>query len=95
MSIIHDNKRPLFLIAGPFTVFAPTDDAFRTLPVGVLDSLVNNPPELRKILLSHVVPGALLSNELSSGTLNLARGGAVRVTVNQGEMLTAHKNEIR
>jgi uncharacterized surface protein with fasciclin (FAS1) repeats len=42
--------------AGPFTVFAPTDDAFSKLPKGLLDSLLNNKAALKDTLLFHVVP---------------------------------------
>lgn len=42
---------------GPFTVFAPTDDAFAKLPKGALESLLKNPDALRSVLLYHVVPG--------------------------------------
>lgn len=68
--------------AGPFTLFAPTDDAFGALPAGALDSLVANPAELKKVLLSHVVPGTAYSRGLSTGKLTLARGGTVPVVVN-------------
>ena len=66
-------------------MFAPTDDAFGALPAGALDSLVANPPELKRILLSHVVPGTTYSRGLSSGTLSLARGGTVQVRVDAGK----------
>ncbi|XP_046658065.1 transforming growth factor-beta-induced protein ig-h3-like [Daphnia pulicaria] len=69
--------------AGPFTLFAPTDDAFKALPAGVLDSLLNKPKELQKVLLSHVVPATLYGRGLSSGQLHLARGGDVAVTVKE------------
>lgn len=69
--------------AGPFTLFAPTDDAFAALPEGALDSLIANPRELKKILLSHVIPSSFFSRGISSGQLNLARGGSVGVTVNE------------
>jgi transforming growth factor-beta-induced protein len=75
-------------VAGPFTLFAPTDDAFKALPAGVLDSLLNKPKELQKVLLSHVVPATLYSRGLSSGQLHLARGGDVAVTVNESKLLT-------
>lgn len=42
---------------GPLTVFAPTDEAFDKLPEGTLEKLLNNPDQLRAILLYHVVPG--------------------------------------
>lgn len=44
---------------GPFTVFAPTDDAFAALPEGTLEALLADIPTLTGILLYHVVPGAV------------------------------------
>src|SRR4249920_416972 len=44
---------------GPFTVFAPTDAAFAALPAGTLDGLLKDPAALKKILLYHVVSGAV------------------------------------
>jgi uncharacterized surface protein with fasciclin (FAS1) repeats len=46
---------------GPFTVFAPTDEAFAQLPVGTVDSLLQDIPQLTKILTYHVVPSKVLS----------------------------------
>ncbi len=43
--------------AGPFTVFAPTDDAFAKLPAGSVDALLNDIPKLTAILTYHVVAG--------------------------------------
>jgi transforming growth factor-beta-induced protein len=56
---------------GPFTVFAPTDDAFAKLPAGTVASLLRNIPTLRDILLYHVIGDEVLANEvveLSSAT---------------------------
>jgi uncharacterized surface protein with fasciclin (FAS1) repeats len=44
---------------GPFTVLAPVDDAFAALPPGTVQTLVDNPPQLARILKFHVIPGAL------------------------------------
>ncbi len=52
---------------GPFTVFAPTDDAFDALPTGALDDLLSNIPLLKEILLHHVHSGNVLSTDLSDG----------------------------
>lgn len=49
---------------GPFTVFAPTDEAFAKLPAGTVDSLLANIPELTKILTYHVVPGKVMSSDV-------------------------------
>ncbi len=49
---------------GPFTVFAPTDDAFAKLPAGTVDALLADIPALTDILLYHVVPGELLADDV-------------------------------
>lgn len=56
---------------GPYTVFAPTDEAFAALPDGLLDELLANPDQLADILLYHVVPGEVMAADvggLSSAT---------------------------
>ena len=74
---------------GPFTVFAPTDDAFAKLPAGTVDTLVK--PEshdtLVKILTYHVVPGKISSKELAK--MIKKGGGKATLTTVQGEALTA------
>jgi uncharacterized surface protein with fasciclin (FAS1) repeats len=51
--------------AGPFTVFAPTDEAFAALPADTLDSLLADPDALAEILLYHVVSGETLAADIS------------------------------
>jgi uncharacterized surface protein with fasciclin (FAS1) repeats len=74
---------------GPFTVFAPTDDAFTKLPAGTVDTLVKpeNKDTLVKILTYHVVPGEISSKELMK-MIKKGNGKATLKTV-QGEDLTA------
>jgi uncharacterized surface protein with fasciclin (FAS1) repeats len=50
---------------GPFTVFAPTDDAFAKLPPGTIQTLIQNIPQLSRILTYHVVPGKLMKADLA------------------------------
>jgi uncharacterized surface protein with fasciclin (FAS1) repeats len=52
--------------AGPFTVFAPTDEAFAKLPAGTVESLVKpeNKEKLKEILLLHVVPGSVMAADV-------------------------------
>ena len=73
---------------GPFTVFAPTDEAFAKLPAGTVDSLVKpeNKATLTKILTYHVVPGRLSSADLMK-TAAMGMGKNTLKTV-QGETLT-------
>ncbi len=49
---------------GPFTVFAPTDEAFAKLPPGTIHTLVQNIPQLTRILTFHVVSGKYTKDEL-------------------------------
>ncbi len=70
---------------GPFTVFAPTDDAFAKLPAGTVEALLADPDQLRQILLYHVVPGKVSSTEvvkLTSATT--AQGSDVKISVSKG-----------
>jgi len=54
---------------GPFTVFAPTNEAFKALPKKLLNKLLDNNELLKKVLLSHVVSGAVYSNQISDGQI--------------------------
>ncbi len=53
--------------AGPFTVFAPTDEAFAKLPAGTIEALLADPATLQSILLYHVVPGKVMAADVSDG----------------------------
>lgn len=74
---------------GPFTVFAPTNEAFDKLPAGTVDNLVKpeNKATLTKILTYHVVPGRISSKQLMK-MIKKGNGKAMLKTV-QGEDLTA------
>ena len=67
--------------AGPFTVFAPTDDAFATLPSEVLNWLVANPTALTEVLLYHVVSGKLMATDVVAMTsIETLQGGNLTIT---------------
>ena len=73
---------------GPFTVFAPTDEAFANLPEGMVDSLLANPDKLKQVLLYHVVPGKVLASEvagLSSATT--AQGSDIAIVIKGGSVM--------
>ncbi len=74
--------------AGPFTVFAPTDDAFNALPAGVLDALLLDPTgELAQILLYHVLGAEVLSTDLSNGQMaTTLQGSDITVTINGSDV---------
>lgn len=69
---------------GPFTVFAPTDEAFAALPDGTLDALLADPMgQLTSVLLYHVVGSKALSSDLSDGQeIETVNGQKVTVTIN-------------
>lgn len=77
---------------GPFTVFAPTNEAFAKLPAGTVDTLLKpeNKDLLVKILTYHVVSGDLTATKLRA--LAKANGGKATLTTVQGEQLTAWKD---
>lgn len=74
---------------GPFTVFAPTNDAFSKLPSGTVDTLMKpaSKDQLKKVLTYHVVPGKMSATDLSNAIQ--AGGGKAELTTVQGEKLTA------
>jgi uncharacterized surface protein with fasciclin (FAS1) repeats len=74
--------------AGPFTVFAPTNEAFAQLPPGTVDSLLKpeNKGQLAKVLTYHVVPGHLTTADLKNAVKD--GGGEATLTTVEGEPLT-------
>jgi uncharacterized surface protein with fasciclin (FAS1) repeats len=72
---------------GPFTVFAPTDDAFAALPEGTVETLLmpENQEQLQGVLLYHVVPGKVMSGDLSDGMeAETAQGAPVTISLADG-----------
>ncbi|MCA1775554.1 MAG: fasciclin domain-containing protein [Paracoccaceae bacterium] len=73
---------------GPFTVFAPTDEAFAALPEGTVEGLLEDPEALAAILTYHVVPGAVMSGDLSDGmTATTVNGADVTISVGDSVMV--------
>lgn len=75
--------------SGPFTVFAPTDEAFAKLPAGTVDSLLKpeNKEKLKAILLYHVVPGKVPASKvlkLNGRSVKTLQGGAIKVRTKHG-----------
>jgi uncharacterized surface protein with fasciclin (FAS1) repeats len=79
---------------GPFTVFAPTDDAFKKLPEGTVETLLKDPQgQLTQILLYHVVPGKLMAADVvKQANLTTAQGKQLTIKVeNQTVMVDGAK----
>ncbi len=76
--------------AGPFTVFAPSDEAFAKLPAGTVESLLNDIPKLTAILTYHVVAGKVMAADVmtmdgqSAATVN---GATVSISTKDGVKL--------
>ena len=73
---------------GPFTVFAPTDDAFKALPEGTVENLLKpeNQEQLKKVLLAHVIPGKVTAE--SAMSMVEKDGGAHNATTASEDALT-------
>lgn len=75
---------------GPYTVFAPTDEAFAALPAGTLDELLlpENREQLAAVVSYHVVPGAVMSTDLTDGlTAATVEGTDVTFDLDNGPMV--------
>jgi transforming growth factor-beta-induced protein len=80
---------------GPFTVFAPTDDAFAALPEGTLDSLLADIPALTNVLLYHVVPGKVMANDVVNlESADTVEGESISITVQDGNVMANNANVI-
>jgi uncharacterized surface protein with fasciclin (FAS1) repeats len=78
---------------GPFTVFAPTDEAFAALPPGVLDALLlpENKEVLTQILTYHVVPGAVMAADVTDGDVATVEGQNVTLSTADGVTINGAK----
>lgn len=73
---------------GPFTVFAPTDEAFAALPAGTLDALLKDTEKLKAILLYHVVSGTVMAKDVAGLTkATTLQGGDLKIDTSHGVMI--------
>ena len=66
--------------AGPYTVFAPTDEAFKAVPAKTLESLAKDKEQLKAVLMYHVVPGKVVAADIKAGKTKTAQGADVVVS---------------
>ncbi|WP_102867271.1 fasciclin domain-containing protein [Pseudovibrio exalbescens] len=79
---------------GPFTVFAPTDEAFAALPEGTVEDLLKpeNKDQLVAVLTYHVVPGKVMSTDLQDDmTAETVQGGEIMIDLDNGPMVNDAK----
>ena len=79
---------------GPFTVFAPTDEAFAALPEGTVEGLLADPEALAAILTYHVVPGKVMSTDLSNNMMATTANGADITIMTEGGVMVNDANVV-
>jgi uncharacterized surface protein with fasciclin (FAS1) repeats len=84
--------------AGPFTVFAPSDEAFAKLPAGTVDALLKDIPKLRAILTYHVVSGKVMAADvmkMDGKTAKTVNGAEIKVSTTGSVMLNAASTVVK
>ena len=74
---------------GPFTVFAPTDDAFAKIPKADLDALLKDKTKLTAVLTYHVVAGKVMAADVKAGQVKTIQGSELTVTTAGGVKVNA------
>ena len=69
---------------GPFTVFAPTDEAFAKVPKADLDALLKDKAKLTAVLTYHVVPGKVMAKDVKAGSAKTVQGGNLTLATTGG-----------
>lgn len=72
---------------GPFTVFAPTDEAFAKIPKADLDALLKDKAKLTAVLTYHVVPGKVMAADVKAGKVKTVQGSELTVSTTGGVMV--------
>lgn len=81
---------------GPFTVFAPTDEAFAKLPAGTLESLLANPEQLKQVLTYHVVSGKVMAADVVKlKEAKTVQGSAAKIKVTGGNVMIDNAKVIK
>jgi uncharacterized surface protein with fasciclin (FAS1) repeats len=82
--------------AGPFTVFAPSNDAFKAVPAKALEDIANNPARLVDVLTFHVVPAKVMAGQVTNAKVKSVHGANIEtsvagtfVTVENGMVISA------
>lgn len=76
---------------GPFTVFAPTDEAFAKVPKADLDALLKDKAKLTAVLTYHVVPAKVMAKDVKAGEAPTVNGKPLKITTDKGVMVNNAK----
>ena len=71
---------------GPFTVFAPTDEAFAKIPKADLDALLKDKAKLTAVLTYHVVPGKVMAKDVKAGQVKTVQGSNITISTSSGNV---------
>jgi uncharacterized surface protein with fasciclin (FAS1) repeats len=71
---------------GPFTVFAPTDAAFKKLPPGAYEALLKDSAKLKAVLNYHIVSGRFMASDVKSGDVMTLQGSSLKAAVSSSEV---------
>jgi uncharacterized surface protein with fasciclin (FAS1) repeats len=80
---------------GPFTVFAPTDQAFAKIPKAQLDALLADKSKLTKVLTYHVVAGKVMAADVKAGSVKSVEGSNLTITTNNGGVQVNNANVVK
>lgn len=81
--------------AGPFTVFAPTDEAFAKVPKATLDMLAANPDKLKAVLTYHVVGGKVMAADVKTGAVKTVNGQSAQLNASGGKVTIDKANVVK
>jgi uncharacterized surface protein with fasciclin (FAS1) repeats len=74
--------------SGPFTLFAPTDNAFSQVPQDIINNLLQNTDQLKQVLLYHVIPGEYLAEDvMDNDQLETAEGEEITIDTSRGDVM--------
>lgn len=65
---------------GPYTLFAPTNEAFKAVPAKTMDELAHNPAKLKDVLSYHILPGKLMAADVTNSNAKTAQGASVALS---------------
>ena len=80
---------------GPFTVFAPTDEAFAKIPKADLDALLKDKVKLTAVLTYHVVPALVMAKDVKPGDAPTVNGKPIKITIVNGVVMVNNAKVIK
>ncbi len=80
---------------GPFTVFAPTDEAFAKLPAGTIEALLADKAKLTAVLTYHVLPGKVMAADVRTMKVKTVQGSDAQLRVNDGKVRIDAANVVK